>query len=663
MNIPYRIIICIVILAPFLASFLYAQIPSATPNKYEETLSKPKFLSTHTRPVSSTDTVYYEDFNDGLDGWTIVNTNPDSVRIWKYETNPDYNLPTGRDRWPIFDSPSVTNGFLLYDYGNYIVDSMIPIVGPPYPHLIGSAESPFLDWSALDITLDFVLNFFSLQPTLFNSNSRVEVRRRGLTDAVVWNAKDCLDRPNTAQQLSPICNIPNRFIGQDSVQIVFVYDGDFYGWFVDDILVLPRPEIEVALSSFIAPTANSVAPAVYAAKTPMTLAADVLNNGSETLDLELVINIADSIGALVYTDSLILNEIRADSFMRNQALPPTPMPTSIGKYTVVYELLTDRIQEDVIPLNNVRSFTFEVSQASFSKGNTNLRSIECCANNAEFHSTNIYYTPERPIYHDVYIENLSFALAYQSFFNDDEGFVEVKVFGFRGDLNSDGIPSYGEQENPTAELVELSIQEFIIDTSSQSIPNFQVTTLTPSSNGRIFVPHEYIGFAIEIAYYNNEGGTNDDNRFALYGKNESCSEILYSVDSTLNAGINHIIQVPSLGINAYGYLDEKVPFIDATISIDSLTNTITPQLNHTEFAVRPNPATTTFTIDFDFETSVDAQFEIINAVANTVSAFNRVGLTSGAITIPTQGMNNGLYYVKVRTDDGQTASRKLMLKR
>ena len=624
----------------------------------------PSFLSESS--LLTADTLFYEDFDGGIGDWTIVNTDPDSVPIWTWQTETDLGADIVDDRWPIFESPTADNGFMFFKYQKYIEDINIGIVHPPYPELKGSVISPIIDMSSLVPNRKYALRFFSINPTLNIINSNVVIRAvdNSVPEAVVWSSFPDVSRPNVAAQELVLSSVPDRFVGLDSVQLVFNHSADFYGWAFDDVFIAGYPDIDIQLNDFIAIAPNYATPTAFAPGTPMSFVANIQNNGAETLDLKLAITIADSNSAVVYTDTLLYEGIRTDSLAENTTFPmTTPLPSAIGAYTGTYELFMDRIDEDFDPTNNAQSFNFIITENTFSKGNTALRTIDCCADDQDFSSGNIYYVPREATGDSLFIDNITFAINYSGFNDDDEGRVEVKTYGFREDLNQDTAPTYGDITDPTAELVELSISSFTIDTTSLSLPSDAFITVTPNEDGTSqHVPSEFSAFAVQVDYFaGNDTGL--ENEFAIYGPSLSYAGTELASDSTGNSRLNHLLVVPSRSIDTYGFFVGLSPIIDVNTSIVRSSSVATTMLQNDQFDVRPNPANTQFAIDFDFGISVNAQFEIINAVGQTVSAFNRDGLSSGAITIPTQGMKNGLYYVKVRTDDGQTATRKLMLNR
>ncbi|MFK8055673.1 MAG: T9SS type A sorting domain-containing protein [Saprospiraceae bacterium] len=624
-------------------------------------------IATRTAPVVGqslmmADTFYYESFGDGVADWTFVNVDPDSVSVWRYET--DVVLANSGDaRWSDFAAPSADDGFLRLDYRAWLIENNIPIA-QPYPTIIGDAISPMQDWSSFDPALKYALNFFSYQPTLNVTNSTVLIRRPGVADVEIWRSLQDVFRPNVAVQTPVFVRLPEDIIGSDSIQIVLHHEGDFYGWVIDDILLTALPEIEPQTNDFIAIAPNDLTPSSQADGYELAFVADVQNNGSVTIDMDLAVTIFDAAGAMIFTDTTRYGAVETDSLRENQVFDNTfPMPTADGTYTGVYEIFTERIDEDVILANNTQTFEFTVGGNVFSKGNF-ASGVRPAGGDVEYAFTNLYYTPNLVADSTFQIDSVTFGMFPQGFTGDDEAFIDFKTYGFRGDLNGDNIAQYGDIDDADAELVELAAREFIIDATFTEIPNAAAITYAPSEDGSVDLAHDadFVGFGVALTYIPGAGGTNDDN-VCFLGNTPNT----YGGFNLAAAGAGIVDSLTSIlttdGEGTYGFFTGSSPFLQAEISYRTVSSAKETVLAESAFGVRPNPATTQFTIDFDFGVTVDAQFEIINAVGQTVSAFNRDGLSTGVITIPTQGMNNGLYYVKVRTNDGQKASRKLLLAR
>jgi len=228
--------------------------------------------------------------------------------------------------------------------------------------------------------------------------------------------------------------------------------------------------------------------------------------------------------------------------------------------------------------------------------------------------------------------------------------LEVYVYGFTGDLDGDGN-STGDDE-----MEEIGDGFFAYDASLLDGAGDN-TDLTIVFDDPIELTDEYPAYGVSFLYFPPPNTTG--NIFVGVGADYGAAS-LANPDTTFE----HHFYRETFASDDYNYvgIDGLAPNIVVHMTDTEIVDNVN-ELPTSSFSVRPNPATTQFAIDFDFGTTVNAEFEIVNAVGQTVSRFNRDGLSTGAITIPTQGMNNGLYYVKVRTADGQTASRKLLLNR
>lgn len=618
------------------------------------------------------DSFYYEGFANGLAGWTFVNTNPDTVQIWEYETNPDLSADNGDLRYQVFMSPSVDNGFLWFDYRKYIQDAGIPIGEPPYPNLNQTAASPYIDMSNVPASGKYALQFYSYQPTLNIRDCRVVVRQGTdvTSDVIIWNALDDVARPNVATQSQQLVSFPQQFIGQDSVQLLFIHEGDFYGWAVDDIVLTQLPEIEPQVNDFAAVAPNVITPTSQAPGFDLAFIVDVQNNGAETITPRIAVVVADAMNNVVYTDTLQYPEIMTDSLDENRVFPMTaPMPTEAGDYTVTYSALLDRIDEDPNLDNNSVTYGFSVVDGLYSKtGGQALSAIRPSADNEQFGGSNIYYAP---VWADeggeLTVDSITFAVQYANFTGSDEGFLELKVYGFRGDLNNDGSPAFGDDPGvDTTEMVELSLLEYEINADEPDLPSNAFITVAASEDGSVVIPNDedYIGFAVGYEYFPAAGGDNDDNVFRFFGNDLLGGGYSLAADSLGFEFFEGTLNIPSRSdLNIFGYFTGSINLFDAEISY-SPVGTDEVVLPEAAFAVMPNPASSEFTLNFDFGNAAQtAHFEVINAIGERVAQFTRNVAAKGSFTYPTQGMNNGLYYITVRTEDNQTATRRVFVKR
>ena len=75
---------------------------------------------------------------------------------------------------------------------------------------------------------------------------------------------------------------------------------------------------------------------------------------------------------------------------------------------------------------------------------------------------------------------------------------------------------------------------------------------------------------------------------------------------------------------------------------------------------RPNPASTVIFLDYDLGTTpIGAEVEIVNALGQSVRRQRLGAVTAGTLEFATEGWNNGLYFVRLRTDDSRVAVRRV----
>ena len=615
----------------------------------------------YTAQAVTGDTFAYIDFSDGLNGWTFVRTNPDSVLLWEYELNPDLSADNGDTRYEDFNSPTVDNGFMWLDYRKYLIDIGYVIGSPPYPQLVQTAISPVLDLSALDLSESYALGFYSYQSTLNIRNCRVEIRdlRGTVSDQVIWTTLDEIARPNTISPAQEFANIPSDFYGLDSVQFLFVYDADFYGWAVDDIYITQRPRSDGAITDFYARAPNVSTPATEASAYPLAFVADVMNNGGADQAMRLAVTIENLSDEVLFTDTLEYAPIMSDSLEENRVFPSSfPMPTQLGVYEGRYDLITTLPEADITPDDNSVSFLFEVTDGLYSRsGNENDGGVRPSADNEEYGSSNLYLTPSLVNGDTVMITEVSFRAVPRDFTDNDEGFLELKVYGWRGDLNGDGAPSFDDDpSDPDVELVELSLIEFTVDATWGD----STIVAAPTEDGDpIMLPldEDYIGFAVALDYFPQSGGTNDDNRFFTGQVDFSGGAYTLATDS-LGAPIYlSTLRVPDNPTLTYGYFTNRTPFLDARINVPGVSST--KSLPAGALRLSPNPTDTRLFMDVTLSEASNGmtQLRVINSLGQPVIEQRLPVVGERRLELSTADLSPGMYYLLLKTADGRRAMR------
>lgn len=618
-----------------------------------------KLIETTRTQTSNTqqrvDVLPISDFSDGA-MWTTESGIAGDTSLWEVTTNTAINGTFTRST---VASPTAANGFGVINFDAYTGGNTAT------PDVVNYLTSPIYDVSSLDSGNVYQLTFYSIQRycCVFQTGNAARV-------SFSYDGGATFTEPVIAQKFLGANDV---FEGTESVrlpagvdtttqfQVRFNYEGAFYFWAVDDIEISVLPNIEIELRDNFYAVAPYVSIPQEQVQDSIRFLVDVLNNGASNDTFDVVGSVftvvGGALGDLVFVDTLRYTGVAYDSLAENQSFPNSfPTPTEAGTYVLIYQVSNfDAMEADADANNDAIQFIFDVNAdgtyAKVSQSITGLRSVDDDDGSIGYEVGNFYYMPNPSGWQ---IDSVTFQSFNRSFANAAEleaVELEVVIYGFTGDLDGDGNSS-GDDE---MEDLETGVFQFTGNLLGGAGDRVDQTVVFDDP---VILTDDYTSYGASVLYF--EPPTIADGVIFI-GTGESYGATAFANPDTT---YRHSFSRETFDNEDFTYaaLGDGAPNI--TLHMSRIPSSVSEtELPTSAFSVRPNPATTQFAIDFDFGTTVNAQFEIINAVGQTVSAFNRDGLSSGAITIPTQGMNNGLYYVKVRTDDGQTASRKLLLKR
>ncbi|MEM1322291.1 MAG: T9SS type A sorting domain-containing protein [Bacteroidota bacterium] len=343
------------------------------------------------------DNIFWEEtFDGGLGEWTSVSLNgtPDTA-AWVHTIDPS----RGAFGNYTITSPTSRNGAALYDADWFVSggDDTAPIAGPPYPNWEAELISPIIDCTdSPPLSLKFWQTYRALNGQTFFQWS--------IDGGMTWSDRIEINADVEANDQTPVPSIRRYFLpdlqDQDSVRIKFVFDADFYAWFVDDVRLIEteRNNLRVQNNWYAIPP-NVQTPARMVE--PFRFMADIYNAGSATqTGVNLNVTITEASGTVApFSTDLAYGAITADSLAENQLfeLTYTPQQDLITDYTVTYTLSSDSTDFD--PVDNSISYTFSATNDVFAKetgATRNLRPADgLWADNAP-HSWSIgnyYYVP------------------------------------------------------------------------------------------------------------------------------------------------------------------------------------------------------------------------------------------------------------------------------
>ncbi len=126
------------------------------------------------------------------------------------------------------------------------------------------------------------------------------------------------------------------------------------------------------------------------------------------------------------------------------------------------------------------------------------------------------------------------------------------------------------------------------------------------------------------------------------------SGIVYASGALLNGGT-----FGSIPLSGYGKTDAFLTRIDQMVGVNNLTN------HRKSIQVYPNPGTGNFTVDFDEQVTSKYELNVINCLGQTVDT--KTNKTSSKTTLDLSGLENGVYFIEVKSEDKTVATKKIIV--
>ncbi len=656
------------------------------------------------------DTLYRETFTGGLGAWRRTNANTSRPLIWIHRdprTAARRDTLTGAYTYLRFVSPTSATGFAMINFDSLDSDEGAN-AGLDGPNVDQSLTSPVIDLrnSTEQLSIQYwqMLRYCcapSANPAFVSFSS----------DGGATFADEVLVSPtlNVNNYFGPITrdaqgfavssgernfvSIPKKYNTSSNFAFRLRYSGGYYAWAVDDIIITALPNNELSLNpDFIAVAPNFRTPRSQVEGQNIYFVTDVQNNGALAQSPRVVVTIRQlgpaGASTIYYTDSLQYPTINADETLENNVFEKfTPMPSEAGQYRVTYQVVNRSSQDrDFLPDNNTTAYDFFVSASDslvryhrlpFLRGASTPAET---AGSGDFELGNIYYTPNLGT-EGMRLDTIRAGYFPQGFGdNSGDAFFELRTYGYKGDLNKDGIPSIGT-ETPTAddELVLLGTRFYTIDRNTPE--SFTTLVALPGEDKdlnptKVIIPGNqgYIGYAVGISYVQAQArGTNEDLLF-IGNDGQFDGGAARLVRDSLNRRLGRPLgeeyatygnfrsaDQPAVVFDAFGgagfFLNTDVTFLDALVPTRD-------ELVAREFRLSPNPASTELQVDFDFGDRVGRiEFTVTNGVSQQVMHINQSVSANGRVTIPVASLNQGVYFVTATAADGASTTRRVLIQR
>lgn len=306
------------------------------------------------------------DFDNGLNGWSVNVINP-GLQGWVWEAGAYVGNALTAPNGYYLASPSAFNGAAIINTDFYLTGGTSP---PQPPFSIYHAEliSPGIDLS--NATRRLVLQFYQVA-RLLNAgpgNAFQTSWAYSLNDGATWsqsfNVNEGLGINSPWPTQRKRFYLPDALIGEEAVRIKFTFNGNLYGWGIDDVVILERPDYDVQIANnFYAISPNLQTP-VFAVE-PLHFLADIWNRGEEMLELAKVYVEVEHLetGNIVFLDSLLVEDLAPDTLFENLIFPNTfDVPQETARYRVVYRTFDESFSDSTV-------WYFEVSESTFAREN------------------------------------------------------------------------------------------------------------------------------------------------------------------------------------------------------------------------------------------------------------------------------------------------------
>ncbi len=392
--------------------------------------------------VNAQDVLFEEQFDGGLNGWTVNTIDNDGVDTmeWTYYPTGVSGPLFGNATGSTIASPSAANGAVgvNFFYMRYGGDQANLPASFPYGQYIGEIISPTMNLDT--VTAPLSITFFSDTRILNeadNSQPHTGVAF-SIDDGATWsatlNANEGMMANDAAFNGMRTVNIPSSLglQGSSTVKVKFIYNQDFYYWTIDDIMVITRPEVldMQANTNFFAIPPNYSTPACQVDEFGFLV--DVENVGGLAAEnVSLNVRIQNSAtGALVYEADQAYGTIAIDSLAENVPFGSFTPDATVANYVGTYSLTSDGTDTDLA--NNAITFEFEVTEGLFAKENGATRDVAPAAD-ASFGYGCSYYIPNE----GSLAKDITFGVANASSLPANS-FITIKLLEWDGDLNEDG---------------------------------------------------------------------------------------------------------------------------------------------------------------------------------------------------------------------------------
>jgi hypothetical protein len=625
-------------------------------------------------PTADTNTIKASQFNGGLNGWTTKGLasseaakKDSAVWVWTSKGDSDngaYGATTEK-----IASPSVANGSVIFDSDFLDNGGVAGAFGTgKAPTTAASPHSGELISPIINAT---GFSNFSIQ---FNQLYRNFNNRGALGCFVTWSEdggttwKPLIRTNSAVSGLTPtdskkLILLPGS-VGTANFRVKFVFQGNYYFWIVDDVVLSTKKvkDVKVSPDFFAVPVSGTHIPKNQLE--PLHFLADVINEGNVPMpNVKLTTKVwrtqAGVRTEVFSTTRSDYGTIKGDTAVENKILPNSLAPSvlTVGSYLGAYIISSD--SADDLRANDTAYFSLNVTDSVFRKeiGATNYyrpsdRGYATTATDRDWQAVVSYHIVDgkksslKAIVAPMDVRAVNFG---KTLFC---GVYEAK------DLNGDGNISKDERVNIVAagEVVFTAA-----DTTTKRI--VKTINVFDISTNKIFVPKDTTNYFISLEY--DSKATTD---IFLLGFNE-----------IINYGAANYLYTTELGKPRFSYYLGRGEAGESVWTKELFGEDITPTIrmilypflvdtkdilsDKNKFEVYPNPATNVVTLDIELENMTSVMLaRVLNLQGQVMMEKEVDNFKSGNVQLDVSNLVSGNYMIQIFSKDGTKTKQVVIAK-
>ncbi|MCO6476320.1 MAG: T9SS type A sorting domain-containing protein, partial [Phaeodactylibacter sp.] len=498
--------------------------------------------------------------------------------------------------------------------------------------------SPSIDCSALEtVALSFHQRFYG---NWGSDNTFIGVSTDGGQSWEYFNPNLYLLSTKDHQHVRTI-DLTEFAARQEDVRLSFRYEGWYYYWLVDDIILSEKPAVDLAIEAPRYPLTSYAQPASLVGGDTMRFSLRLSNKGlSDPIDVVCKATVMDAGGNTIFSDSLFTPAVSFGEEEVSFGLPGYVLPDElgVGNYLVRYEAYSPE-GDDFTPVNNTAELPFELTENLFAKDyGEYFGSIRWLP--GDFKMGNQYrtgnnwsggFTATKAITKICCQPNLSGSN------------VQVSLYQVKPEIEEDWSNFDYESDNSLI-LRGLGGYDFTDETfrDEVEIPLFDTETLEEGVHldpgSRYFLMADFLGESnqLSIQISNKIEYPREENSLVFWNG---------SVWFVFGSG------TPSAG--------SFVPVMRMEVAMD-VTGAVEQGLPANALQLSPNPASEFIQIEVKLPESSSCQLTLADAQGRILKMREYEGQPPQNLRWPVDQLSGGMYFLRLSTPDG-SCTRKLIV--